>query len=383
MKIVHVGFSHGADDSRIYYKECITLAEAGHDVYYVTSDRYKLSSEAQNENPKIILIPLRKTAKLRYFSFLPAVKKVLLTLNADVYHIHEYLLLPLVPFLKRKGYHVIYDMHEMVAEQSFGKYEKKIGTKLANLIRKVIYKYEIRRLRQVDFTIVVTPYQLDYVKKHTSKIAVVANYPEINKTYDPPQFSKKSICFTGGIIKQYHHVEILKALEKCPNVTYELAGLAHESYLSVLKTYPAWERVNFHGFVSRDQALAIQQSSRAGMAIHSSSQVPKSGSFGSLKNFEYLASGIPIICTDYTLWRKIINKWDCGIYVDPKNVSEIAEAINKLTSDRKLCALMGANGRIAAEQVFNWESQGRILLKTYELIEQKNSNPVVLIDIGI
>ena len=41
----------------------------------------------------------------------------------------------------------------------------------------------------------------------------------------------------------------------------------------------------------------------------------KKGTLGNNKIFEYMYYGLPIICTDFDLWKEIIDKYKCGIYV--------------------------------------------------------------------
>ena len=55
--------------------------------------------------------------------------------------------------------------------------------------------------------------------------------------------------------------------------------------------------------------------------------------------------------------EKIIDKYNCGICVEPKNVLQIREAINYLISNKKIAYQMGQNARKAIEKEFNWQSQ--------------------------
>ena len=43
--------------------------------------------------------------------------------------------------------------------------------------------------------------------------------------------------------------------------------------------------------------------------------------------FEYMAAGLPVICSDFELWKEIIEKNNCGICVNPNNIVEISNAI--------------------------------------------------------
>ena len=47
----------------------------------------------------------------------------------------------------------------------------------------------------------------------------------------------------------------------------------------------------------------------------------KEGSLGIIKLFEYMMYGIPFVATDFKLIKNIIEKYDCGICVNPENVS--------------------------------------------------------------
>ena len=57
--------------------------------------------------------------------------------------------------------------------------------------------------------------------------------------------------------------------------------------------------------------------------------------------FEYMSAGIPVICSNFPLWRDIIEKHQCGICVDPQNSSEIALAIDFLAQNPKEAKVMG------------------------------------------
>jgi glycosyltransferase involved in cell wall biosynthesis len=86
------------------------------------------------------------------------------------------------------------------------------------------------------------------------------------------------------------------------------------------------------------------------------------------KMFEYMSAGIPVIASDFPLWREIIQGNDCGILVDPLDPSAIAHAIDYLVSHPEEAHRMGKNGRIAVETKYNWTMEEKKLLAFYDNI---------------
>lgn len=86
------------------------------------------------------------------------------------------------------------------------------------------------------------------------------------------------------------------------------------------------------------------------------------------KVYEYLLAGIPVILSDTKFNRAFIEKYHCGICVNPSNPKEIADAINFLCKDAERASQMGINGRIAVLDNFNWKHQEKTLLELYKTI---------------
>ena len=73
-----------------------------------------------------------------------------------------------------------------------------------------------------------------------------------------------------------------------------------------------------------------------------------------VKMFEYMAAGMPVIASDFPLWRSIVEESACGLLVDPMDPKQIAVAIDKLLSDPNRAREMGESGRKAIIQKYNW-----------------------------
>jgi len=78
-----------------------------------------------------------------------------------------------------------------------------------------------------------------------------------------------------------------------------------------------------------------------------------------------MAAGIPVIASDFPLWREIIAKWECGLLVDPLEPRAIAEAIQWLLEHPDEASMMGERGREAAAAEFNWADEGAGLCQFY------------------
>ena len=85
-----------------------------------------------------------------------------------------------------------------------------------------------------------------------------------------------------------------------------------------------------------------------------------------------MAVELPVIASNFPLWKEIVEGNECGRTVEPLNPKEIAKAIEHLLKNPELRQKMGENGRRAVWEKYNWENEGAKLLGLYgKLIEIK------------
>ena len=121
------------------------------------------------------------------------------------------------------------------------------------------------------------------------------------------------------------------------------------------------------GFLNRHEVNAVLAKSRAGLVtlhpiINYIDALP-------VKMFEYMAAGIPVIASNFPLWREIIEGNKCGLCVDPMNSKEIGKAIKYLKDNPKEAEDMGKNGRKAVEDKYNWPLEEKKLLDLYKRLK--------------
>ena len=368
MRICHVTSVHQRYDTRIFHKECTSLANAGYDVTLLVADGKK---EEVRNGVKIVSANCVPTS--RY-------KRILLSghvmfgaarqIDAAIYHLHDPELLPLGKKLKRCGKKVIFDSHENVSGQIMGKEWIPKILRLPISIAYTIYANHI--LEKMDYIIAVTPTMVMNLGKINSRSELITNYPIINtsKHYDKTNIHEDPIfVFAGGISKQWCHKTILKALKKV-NAKYLLMGWGESSYLADLKNDFSWEKVIFLGKVPQEEVKEQLKNCMAGLAVleYSPNTNGKIGTLGNTKLFEYMQAGLPVICTDFILWKDIIDKWNCGLCVSPNNIEELRQAMSYLIDNPNIASTMGANGRKAIFSEYNWGIEEKKLLNLYECL---------------
>jgi glycosyltransferase involved in cell wall biosynthesis len=90
-----------------------------------------------------------------------------------------------------------------------------------------------------------------------------------------------------------------------------------------------------------------------------------------VKLFEYMASGLPVVISDFPPNRAVVAGADCGILVDPADAEDVAAAIARLLNDPDEAHRLGANGRRAFEAQYNWSALEQRLLALYaELVDK-------------
>ena len=70
-----------------------------------------------------------------------------------------------------------------------------------------------------------------------------------------------------------------------------------------------------------------------------------------------MACGLPVVCSDFPLWERLVGDADCGVVVDPRDPPAVAAAIEQLLKDPDEARRLGENGRRAVLDRFNWEAE--------------------------
>ena len=79
-----------------------------------------------------------------------------------------------------------------------------------------------------------------------------------------------------------------------------------------------------------------------------------------------MSASIPVIASDFPLWRQIIEGAQCGLLVNPLCPQEIAEAMEWILNHPNEAEKMGENGLKAVQSTYNWEKENEKLLAFYK-----------------
>ena len=205
-----------------------------------------------------------------------------------------------------------------------------------------------------------------------TSVTQITNYPIIEKltTFQLEDYCSREpiLCYAGTIYSTSNQKPILNAINNIESVKYHLAGNIERKYLLELQKHSAWDKVRFLGILTKDEINSFYEKAIIGLVIYD--YLPnlgyKRGTLGSNKLFEYMEAGLPIICTNYDLWKEIIDKYDCGICVQPNNSLEIENAIKFLIENKEKAYQMGQNGKNAVSTEYNWETQKDIYIDLYK-----------------
>lgn len=364
--IIHLTTVHPRDDSRIRSKEVASLSGTFNDVRLYVQDG--LGDEVDPRHGYRIIdtgprLPRIKRMVVGGWRMFRAVLKA----RPYVAHFHDPELLPWAILLRLRGIRIVYDVHEDMPQQV------KHNPGLPRWAQRILPPF-------VAFAEWVAGHVFDGFAVPTQTIAdrfpqkktvLVRNFPILEELHRPnatPMAARPAHFAYVGYISEVRNIYgMIQAIAKLedPSARLRLVGsfAIHETE-DRARAMPEWAgSVVFNGWASRDEVGTILGEVRGGLVVlkpveHEMLTLP-------IKLFEYMAAGLPVVSSDFPVWRTIVDDAKCGLLVDPLNPAAIATGMQWLLDNPDEAADMGRRGRAAVESKYNWAPEAQRLTSFY------------------
>jgi glycosyltransferase involved in cell wall biosynthesis len=360
IRVVHVSSAHPAGDGRIYQKECTSLAQAGYDVRLVAT------GVAPDAAPFPVVALPRSNRRLVRMS-LGVARAVLraVRMRPRIVHLHDPELIPAIPLLRLLGIRVVFDSHEHIAASMTHKpYLPGVLGRVARRASTVLVSMADRVSSGI---VVATP--AIATEFGNDRKAVIQNFPILTQlagVEDVPR-SPHQLVFIGALTEGRGAFQMLEAVDRLAEThqaRLALAGTINPALLARMEAHPGWEHTDYVGVLDRAGLARLLAQSTVGLVLF----LPEPNHVKSqpTKMFEYMDAGLPVLASDYPLWRELVLDPGTGLVADPLDVDEIVRAAGHLLEHPAECAEMGERGRRLVESTRNWHVEAEHLVSFYD-----------------
>jgi glycosyltransferase involved in cell wall biosynthesis len=350
---------------RIFHKELKSLVKVYPDIHLIVADGL---GDKLVDGIQIHDIGKPSGRKERFLKFPKLALKKALQINADLFHLHDPELLMIANGLKANGGKAIYDSHEDLPRQIMSK------TYIPKILRKIISgfleRFENRKVSKM-YGVIAASNKLfveRFAKVNTNGIDI-HNYPKRDDIDFCENWDNRemAIGYIGGIFKTRGIIETLDAIEGT-DIKLLLAGNFSPADLEIeCKNHPAWENVEYFGFLNRQGINDLLKRIRLGLVILEAT--PSYVNSLPVKMFEYMAAGLPVVASNFPMWIDIIESTKSGIFVDQTDSLDIRTKIQEIITNVELLKEYGRNGRQTVLEKYNWEIEEERLIEFYKSIE--------------
>lgn len=367
MKVCHLTSVHATFDTRIFLKECVSLARAGYDVSLV-------SNHARDERVAgVQLVAVKRAGTGRAHRMLVYTWKILfaaLKTRSEIYHFHDPELFFAGVVLKLLGKKVIFDIHENIREQITVKDWLPFRDAVSALYRVV------DALSAKLFYLILAENSYDPVyARFKPRRAIVLNMPDLEflEPYIATDRSRNGceLFYVGDVTNQRGMDVTVEALAELKRRKVEFffhcvgpytEGLAAE--LEAKRAYQDVKRsVRMYGRLALDKAFEISKRCRIGLCLVK--PLPNYTNSYSTKVFEYMAVRLPVVAGECGILESVVEENKCGLCVDPYDPIAVADSIERIIRNGGEAHAMGLNGRKAVLEKYSWALEKAKMIEFY------------------
>jgi glycosyltransferase involved in cell wall biosynthesis len=375
-RIVHLSTVHPALEQRLFFKEALTASTFGHEVVVI----------APHHQAEIVqgvrIIPIREWRSRILRGTFAAARAFAIARRqrADLYHFHDPELLPwsclLQAVTKRP---VVFDMREYHVEAIRAK--QWIPRLLRLPIAWLYNRVETTLLRRLSGVVTVNDELAERVRRKGGRALVAPNYaprgifedPVVDEGLRVKYENQDVLVYVGGLSEERgisKAIEVAARLrQEFPRVTLLLVGGVHYSgYRRTIQRLISDLGVEAHvelvGQVPHPDVPKLLGVADVALFLLQPVNV-RYDNTEPIKYFEYSAAGLPLVVSDLPAMRRLVERIGNGVVVNPADTEEIANAVASLLRDARLRQEMGARGRKAFLDTYNWEAIGMKLLNWY------------------
>lgn len=353
-------------------KEAASLAKAGYAVH-VLGFRATPQPPADAEFPfalTTLAVASRRRRWLRNLSMILNIALINLRLvftRADVYHAHNTVFLWGMHLGARlHGGRFVYDAHEVQWEK---------GRAIATM--------EELYVRRADAIINVAPGRArEMARRHgvpLARITIIANYPiydaGLTERPAPAPTASLRLVFSGGYELATNRLDnLVRAMVQVPGVELHLMAFGYRDGEVVMRRLVAehdlGDRIHFLPLVKPHEVMGAI--SRYDVAVnlltnprnHLSIRHPSVN-----KMYEYLAAGLPILCSDLPGFVTEFVDEGAAVAVDATSVAAVAGGLRDLLARRNDLPRLRQRALELARDRYNWQTQEAALLQLYRELQ--------------
>jgi glycosyltransferase involved in cell wall biosynthesis len=272
---------------------------------------------------------------------------------------------------------IIYDVHEPFPEMIRHFRKRSPLMKIIKWIYSLyVYQWELKCSENYDYIIATEEIVYNRFKNYLKKenIGIIYNYTDLNSKYRNIPDTKKefdaiycgSITIFRGVLQIIETARITRL--KSRKLKFLIIGPVWEEGLkkkinSLIKKYRIADYVILKDSVPYNKIQAFYNKSKIGLAVFLDNPITRI--ILPIKIFEYMAFGLPIVCSNFGHLLKYTEENNTGIPVNPQNPEEIYNTVVKILDNKSVYEKYKNNCLRASKEKYDWSLMDKKLNDIY------------------